>query len=375
MSCNAVTRIPRDLLKETAKATTVEHVKVVMRCSDQATATTVTDNVVKTMHVRYRKMATRRIEETIVNRCVDLRLHHEGQPVADTAQLNKYCRDLCPQKCEHLWQVFFGMEGYQTHGATTWEREVLTSQGVEYIDDETKPIPDGVNHKFGKPTKVTGGFLMKTFSTVRSVVHKRTIQRQSDNDFRVANSLPAVYDEFKRLRRGVGFCAALHITYKKKPLAHYLKIGGPNDVLKSYYIFHKANIEGMNFEVHQDFDVPIVPSQVPVLHLLPVVSTLARVPVSSPLSALQLESVSEHKLVVTERRKDSELDKQKTTAAAMAAATTKKATKKKKTAAVAPLTMQDMVAIVSTEQAADSIGEDKATDLVRMQKKDKKVQN
>ena len=268
------------------------------------------------------------------------------------------------------------MEGYQTHGATTWEREVLTSQGVEYMDDETKPIPDGVNHKFGKPTKVTGGFLMKTFSTVRSVVHKRTIQRQSDNDFRVANSLPAVYNEFKRLRRGVGFCAALHITYKKKPLAYYLKIGGPNDVLKSYYIFHKANIDGMCFEVHADFNVPIVPSQVPVLHLLPVVSTLAPAPGSSPLAALQLEPVSEHKLVV--RRKDTASDKQNKPTVAVAAAEMKKATastKKKGRAEVAPLTVQAMVDVVLTEEAADKIGESKAADLVRMQRKEKKVQN
>lgn len=278
------------------------------------------------------------------------------------------------------------MEGYQTHGATTWEREVLTSQGVEYMDDETKPIPDGVNHKFGKPTKVTGGFLMKTFSTVRSVVHKRTIQRQSDNDFRVANSLPAVYNEFKRLRRGVGFCAALHITYKKKPLAHYLKIGGPNDVLKSYYIFHKENIDGMSFEVHPDFSIPIAPSQVPVLHLLPVVSaavaqlpvvsSIARVPVSSPLTALRLEPVSEHKLVV--RRKDTASDKQNKPTAAVAAAEMKKATastKKKGRAEVAPLTVQAMVDVVLTEEAADKIGESKAADLVRMQRKEKKVQN
>ena len=69
------------------------------------------------------------------------------------------------------------------------------------------------------------------------------------------------------------------------------------------------------------------------------------------------------------------MDKQKKPTAAMAASKTKKATKNKKPVAVAPLTMQAMVAIVSTEQAADSIGEDKATDLVRMQKKDKKVQN
>ena len=48
--CIAVTKIPQDLLKETAKATDVHHVKVVMRCLDQATATGVTENVVKIIH-------------------------------------------------------------------------------------------------------------------------------------------------------------------------------------------------------------------------------------------------------------------------------------------------------------------------------------
>ena len=48
--CIAVTKIPQDLLKETAKATDVHHMKVVMRCLDQATATRVMENVVKIIH-------------------------------------------------------------------------------------------------------------------------------------------------------------------------------------------------------------------------------------------------------------------------------------------------------------------------------------
>lgn len=265
-------KIPRKLLQVTAKANSIEHVRIVTGVSrnakDDDWAKRV-QTVIQKMQDKCRVQATRRIERTILDRCAMFGLCDEhGAEISDLGQLVAYCCKgrLDPQKFQLIWEVFHGEDELCLHGATTWEMEVLTSLKLEYHDpvieaSSTKTWKDheGLNCKFGKPTSHRGGCLMAIYSTMKSAVYKRTVNKMFV--FRVCKSVPSKYNDLKRRHRRGGFCAALHIFYKGQPLGHHLKNGVETDELNkeelmATYLFYKKEID-VNFEVHEWFNSDI----------------------------------------------------------------------------------------------------------------------
>lgn len=239
----------------------MNHIKIVIGKDDDAMAKKILEVVALPLHERYRLYAQNRVEKTLLEGANARGMHSNGEPITTMRQLHKCCfgQDLDnPQDYKLVWEVFFGMDGPHDHGATTFERDLLKSQGITYFDP--KELGD-LNSKFGKPTKTSGGCAMQVYSAMKSQVYRRTVtKKERVGDFHVVNSLSKAFDKYKHHRKGNRFCAALHITYRGQPIIVELVKGAPTDQMRRCYWSNKQSID-LVLSVHPDYNRASIPPE------------------------------------------------------------------------------------------------------------------
>lgn len=381
-----VTEVPRKLIQKTIKATDADHVMIMLGVNDVDLAEKVTTHVVEPMHDYYREHALRRIEATLIKRSNEMGLTVNGGEITNIDQVSYCCFEedflASPEHYEIVWKIFFGMDSYCLHGATTWEREMLTSQGVVYCDGKAlgevntksgKPTPhQGINAKFGKPTPRQGGFLQSIFSVAKSMVQKRSIHKKQKGDWRVANSLSGPSSaRFKYLKRGHGFNPALNITYQGEPFAVVLltpPTTGPTATMMQFYMAFKNIIDLSPLVVHADYNT-FTDAENLVDHPRPDLNSSATTPLGP--SPVLMENITEAEWIrlAQIRNAEAEAKKKKESEETLKPAPSQKKKDSKEKKSLAAPTVASVTAMVALEETEAARGEDSVTQLRRLSSK------